>query len=244
MPKTSFRLSGDEGVGLYDPPNVSEATFRRVPESNLSKLRAVTGLTATTSDVLDELGWRLSVPATRLVPRHMGSMVIVGHALTLSYVPDRRSVEASAAQGNPPKLAHHTVYRLAQPGDVMVVEGRGLGAVSVMGGRAAAAAVNAGLSGAIVDAGVRDLNDIRRLGFPIWSRDATPITGKARAEAVAVNITVSCGDVQVQPGDIVVADDTGVCFIPNEIGPDVIRRIIEVAALEAGELLVPDRAPA
>lgn len=238
MSAPRFRLSGDEGVGLFEPKDIVLPTFRRLKPALLDRLRRLGGLTSTVSDILDEQGWRLAVPASILHPRHLKSVTVIGHALTLSYLPERRTLAIAARGGDPPKLAHHVVYRVAQRGDVMVIDARGADGLSLMGGRAAAAAVRAGLAGAIVDGGVRDLHDVRRLGFSMWSRGATPVTGKARLEAVAVNRPACCGGVQVRPGDLVIADDTGVCFVPAERIDAVVRRVFQVVAKEAADLVV------
>jgi 4-hydroxy-4-methyl-2-oxoglutarate aldolase len=63
---------------------------------------------------------------------------------------------------------------------------------------------------------VRDIPHSRSVGYPIWASEITPVTGKWRLETVEINGTVMIGDVRVQAGDLVVADDTGVCFIPRE----------------------------
>lgn len=63
---------------------------------------------------------------------------------------------------------------------------------------------------------VRDVDEIRASGLAVWTRAVTPITGSGRIEAVAVNTPIVAGSVQVLPGDVVVADESGVCFIPTE----------------------------
>jgi 4-hydroxy-4-methyl-2-oxoglutarate aldolase len=61
----------------------------------------------------------------------------------------------------------------------------------------------------MIDGGVRDLAEIRRLGFCAWSRGVTPITGKLRVECLELKGPMECAGVQVNPGDLVVADDNG-----------------------------------
>jgi 4-hydroxy-4-methyl-2-oxoglutarate aldolase len=55
----------------------------------------------------------------------------------------------------------------------------------------------------------------RSIGYPVWASEITPVTGKWRLETVEINGEIQMGDVRVNPGDLVVADDTGVCFIPR-----------------------------
>ena len=94
---------------------------------------------------------------------------------------------------------------------------QGLRDTSNMGGIMASLAKRQGLAGAVVDGGVRDVGQSRRIDFPIWSRDISPITGKWRCVTVGVNGTVNVGGVAVRPGDLVIADETGTCFVPHAI---------------------------
>src|SRR5262249_11476352 len=69
----------------------------------------------------------------------------------------------------------------------------------------------------------------RAVGYPVWASDITPVTGKWRIETVEINGPVQIGHVRVSPGDLVVADDTGVCFIPR----DVVLEVLEAAERKA-----------
>jgi 4-hydroxy-4-methyl-2-oxoglutarate aldolase len=230
---TVYRMSGDAGLGLYDPPDIRSPAFARVPEQVLDELRAMTGLVATVSDVLEELGWQLSVPASVLAPRHERDQVAVGHALTLRYLPVRKQLSHVTEGGTkPPRLAHHVVYRLASVGDIMIVDASATQFVSVMGGLAAQEAVDLGLSAVLIDGGVRDLDQVHGSGLRLWTRYVTPRSGKFRVEAISVNAPVTCGGVQVNPGDLVIADATGACFVPPEAMEAVLGRVREVVEEE------------
>jgi 4-hydroxy-4-methyl-2-oxoglutarate aldolase len=236
MVTTQFRLSGDDGVGLFEPGDIRPASFSRVPEDLIRQLRGVRGLVSTASDVLDEAGWQLSVPSSQLSPRHDFAGNVIGHALTLRYLPSRHLVVYPGSGLEPPKLAHHVVYRLASRGDVMVIDASATSDTSTMGGIAAATAVTRGLSGVIVDGGVRDIEEITQSGLPLWSRYVTPRCGKGRLEAVSVNAPVTVGGVQVVAGDLVLADRTGVCFVPAEFAPQLAARLLEVTRNEDADL--------
>jgi regulator of RNase E activity RraA len=101
-----------------------------------------------------------------------------------------------------------------------------------MGGFAAEEAITAGVNAVIVDGAIRDLSEIVAVNLSVWSRGITPITGKSRLEAVAVNGTISCVGVQVQPGDLVIADDSGLCFVPYAILGDLVAIVREIVAHE------------
>lgn len=93
-------------------------------------------------------------------------------------------------------------------------------------------AVAKGMAGNVVFGGVRDVATIREKQYPTWSAHVTPRTGKYRLEAIELNGPVTIAGVQVRPGDLVVADDTGVVVVPLERTEEVLRRAQEVAAKE------------
>jgi 4-hydroxy-4-methyl-2-oxoglutarate aldolase len=93
---------------------------------------------------------------------------------------------------------------------------QGVPGMSNMGGISATTGKRSGERGAIVMGGVRDVAQSRAVGYPVWANEITPVTGKWRLETVEINGTVMIGEVRVAAGDLVVADDTGVCFIPRD----------------------------
>ena len=101
--------------------------------------------------------------------------------------------------------------------------------MSNMGGISAQTGKRQGEVGAIVMGGVRDIAHSRAVGYPMWSSDITPVTGKWRIQTVEINGSIQIGEVRVEPGDLVVADDTGVCFIPR----DIVLEVLECAEKKA-----------
>ena len=97
---------------------------------------------------------------------------------------------------------------------MLVIEG--VMGCSNMGGQSATIARRQGFAGAIVDGTVRDPEQYRGMGWPVWCRGFTPITGKYRMQTVEVNGTVQVCGVQVRPGDLVCADEAGVAFVPRD----------------------------
>jgi 4-hydroxy-4-methyl-2-oxoglutarate aldolase len=117
-------------------------------------------------------------------------------------------------------------HNLAEPGDVLVIEG--VTGCSNMGGQSATIAKRQGFIGAIVDATVRDPDQYRSMDWPVWCKGFTPITGKWRTQTVEVNGTVQICGIAVRPGDIACADEAGIAFIPHDRAAqvlDVARRI-------------------
>jgi regulator of RNase E activity RraA len=103
----------------------------------------------------------------------------------------------------------------AAPGEVLVVDNGGH-CVSTFGGLATLAAKLKGIAGLVADAGVRDREEMVEHQFPVFARHMTPLTGRTRLAVTAINEPVSCGGVRVRPGDVMVADGSGVVCVPAE----------------------------
>jgi len=218
-------------MGLIPFERITTWQISRPPKSLLQKLLAYDGLTPTLSDILDSMGILGAIPGSLLKPVLPGKK-IAGPAITLKYAPERQTPGRSLQEKVRAKLADRDAYALTEPGDVVVIDGAGRGEISAMGGLSTLIAKKYGLAGNIVDCGVRDVGQMRILDYPVWSRGITPITGKFRFEALEINGPVQCGGVTVHPGDLVVADDTGVVVVPRQFIGEVIRRAIEASEKE------------
>jgi 4-hydroxy-4-methyl-2-oxoglutarate aldolase len=218
-------------MGLIPVERIVAWQVPRPPREIIQELLGYEGLTPTLSDILDSLGIAGAIPGSVLKPVLQGKK-IAGPAVTLKYVPEPMTPAQSFHAKAKAKLADRDAYAVTEPGDVVVIDGGGRGDISAMGGLSTLVARKYGLAGNIVDAGVRDIQDIRGLDYPVWSRGITPITGKFRFEALQINGPVVCAGVSVHPGDLVVADDTGVVIIPQGVMKDVIRLAIEASKKE------------
>jgi len=184
----------------------------------LERFLSLGDLTGTVSDVLDQLGIVGAVPASVLRPSDPKAR-IVGRALTVLNRARKESVPQAVATKKS-GLGEINSHRIARPGDVLVIQG--VPNVSSLGGTSATVGKRQGEIGAIVDGGVRDVDHSRGIGYPIWSSSVTPITGKWRVETVGVNVPVAVAGINVAPGDIVLADECGVCFVPKERANEVL----------------------
>ena len=112
----------------------------------------------------------------------------------------------------------------AAPGSVLVyVLEDGL-ETSGIGNLMATTAKVRGLSGAVIDGGARDIEEIEAIGFPVFSRSVTPATVVGRYVSVAKQVPVKCAGVLVRPGDYIVGDRDGVVVVPVE----KISRVVEL----------------
>lgn len=112
-------------------------------------------------------------------------------------------------------LMMHRALVLAQPGDVLVVVCQAELSGAQWGDLACRYAVQKGLAGVVVQGCVRDVDQVRALGFPVWSTHIHPIHPDKRGHG-SVNTPVVCEGVRVCPGDLIVADGDGVIAVPRD----------------------------
>ncbi|MBC7926095.1 MAG: RraA family protein [Bryobacteraceae bacterium] len=120
----------------------------------------------------------------------------------------------------------------APPGSVYVMVLPDGVDVAAIGGLMATAMKVRGLAGAILDAAVRDLPQIQRIQFPVYSRGISPATSVNHYRFEASNVPVMCAGVRVRPNDIVLADEDGVAVVPREKASEVLARAQELEDTE------------
>jgi 4-hydroxy-4-methyl-2-oxoglutarate aldolase len=129
-------------------------------------------------------------------------------------------------------LMIHMAVEQCGPGDVLVVATEPPGAASGVIGELLATSLRAhGVIAAVIDAGVRDVAELRAMGFPVWSRWITA-QGTTKHGPGTVNRRVACAGQEVAPGDIIVADDDGVVCIAATRALEVARGVLERVAHE------------
>ena len=212
----------DRLLGLIPEKRIVTVNISRPPRWIIEEFKKLKGLTPTVSDILDSMGINGAISASVIKPLQQDKM-IVGSAITLRYILERNTITSLFVEKAKAKLADRDLYAVSESGDVAVFDLGGQ-IISTQGGLSTLMAKRANLAGNIVDGGVRDVEDIRELDYPVWARGVTPITGKYRLEAIEINGPIMCCDVQVYPGDLVIADDTGIVFIPSNKSEEVLAK--------------------
>jgi regulator of RNase E activity RraA len=131
-------------------------------------------------------------------------------------------------------MLHAAIYR-TQPGSIIVVEAGDVD-YAVAGGNVCAVAQRRGIAALVVDGVIRDLGEVRELGFPVFARGVIPVPG-IKAAVAPLNAPVRCGGVNVRAGDIVVADEEGIVITPGARQEQVLLDAERKQAQEAGESL-------
>lgn len=121
------------------------------------------------------------------------------------------------------------VIDTAANGDVIVIDNGGH-QVSTWGGIASFAAQKRGVAGLVVDGGVRDADEIREFGFPVYSRHVVPLSGKTRVKVTEIGGRVTIDSVRVDAGDILVGDTTGIVCVPAARAEEVLERASRLEA--------------
>ncbi len=174
---------------------------------------------AVVSDVLDEYGYRNQVMRHDIRPLHP-DFVVVGRARTAFWVNEYTE------RVNPYENEINLIDTLQQ-GEVTVHSTDYSYQIATWGELLSTASMLRGSTGAIVDSLTRDIKKIIQIGFPVFSRGIKPTDSKGRGYLLATDVPVMCGDITVNPGEIVLGDYDGVVVIPKQIEKDVIQSCIE-----------------
>lgn len=178
--------------------------------------------TTNLSDAMDKVGVRGAVIGIRPMyacPR------IVGRAVTIK-------VTAAGMM----KSKHHLGVQAidsSEEGDIIVIDNRGDLNNNCWGEVLSMGAKMKGVSGVVVDGAARDIDMCKEFEFPVYARGTIPITARGRIMQESFNEVVRIGDVQVRPGDIVMADINGVVVIPVEKVDEVLGAAEDIFKKEA-----------
>jgi RraA family protein len=141
-------------------------------------------------------------PRIKLMSNPKGRVSWSGNALTIK------------SRGGDNLLIHYVLEKIAKEGDFLVVSNEGCPTRSVIGQNMACSMEIMKLAGIVIDGPIRDLDAIKEMNLPIYATGACP-GGPFKDGPGEVNVPVACGNITVNPGDVVVGDHDGICVIPR-----------------------------
>lgn len=119
-------------------------------------------------------------------------------------------------------LMVHAAIEVCKPGDILVIKTIGESNAGMIGDLIVRALIKKGVQGVIIDAGIRDVQELKKLKFPVWCK-AIHSEGTTKDRAGWVNVPTVCRDVHITPGDLIIADDDGVVSVEKNNLEDTLK---------------------
>lgn len=217
-------IEGREEILVFSP------TFPRHSPLLIRSLLAIDDLSSTVADALDRIGGGSVLGSNGLKPLGRG-MRLCGPAVTMEFQ-SRQEEENPRLEHQGSPMGYGELCAASSPGDIAVIDCGGNTSSAVLGGMIASRILLAGITGCVINGAVRDGFSIEKLNLPVWALERSPRSGLNRMRAVAINRTVYMEGHPISPGDYIVGDEDGMCIVPGEDFPRLVRLCLEAAAAE------------
>ena len=217
-------------VGILEENKVQKAEIPRLSKQVIDGFQQLPDRAGLVARAMDSLGISGTIPAAILSPVKPGGSV-VGPAITVRNIPEREVPYRYWERGGKTLLGEREAFFLAQQGDVVVIDGTAMFPASCLGSMSVTLAGKLGVAGVVVSGAVTGVAGIRATDTPVWSLGGTTVTGHHRVETIEINGPIGIQGIRVDPGDLVVADDSGISVVPSAWVEKVLERAQKMAQL-------------
>ncbi len=194
------------------PESILELFSPKFSDSKLARLNL------NTSQVSDALNKITGIPGVLSGIKPLMEGTVIGRAVTASTMTDDWGTSIKAIEA-------------AKEGEILVIKVEG-DDQAVWGELASKTAQENGIVSTVIDGAVRDVGAVKKLKYPVFSKTIVPNAGSAKAEG-KVNIPITCGNVTVNPQDLIIGDECGVIVVPDIYLNDVIEETLRIKKNEA-----------
>ena len=170
---------------------------------------------------------RQNVMSQRLCP--VNGIKMAGQALTVSVIAGDNG-------------AIHAALRMINPTEILIIDGNNYKERAIWGAILNRIAINRNIGGVVIDGAVRDIEELRRMQLPVYFTSVTP-AGPHKGWGGTIGAKISCGDISVSPGDLIIGDHDGVVVVPSERENLIFKKAIKrmkneeeiISKIDAGE---------
>lgn len=210
-------------VGMITPERIKIEEIPRLDKALIDEYKKLTDHAGIVARAMDQLGISNTIPAVDLQVSKAHGLAI-GQSITVRNIPEKGVPYKRWIEGEGTHLGERESYFLAQEGDIIAIDGSSVYPASCLGSMSTRLAHKMGIAGIIVNGCVTGLSGIKKAEIPVWSRGGTTITGHQRVETIEINSSIGLFGTRVDPGDLIVADESGVSVVPFHYAQEVLDR--------------------
>ena len=222
-----------EMAGILEAKSVQKTDIPRPSKQIVDGYLALPDRAGLVARAMDSLGISGTIPAAILRPVKPGGSV-VGPAVTVRNIPEREVPYRYWERGDKTLLGEREAFFLTQQGDVVIIDGTACFPASCLGSMSVTLAGKLGVAGVVVSGAITGVAGIRATETPVWSLGGTTVTGHHRVETIEINGPIGIQGIRIDPGDLVVADDSGISVVPLAFVEQVLEQAQKMAKIASG----------